>query len=347
MPMDIRSYEAEMLESAEERGLKASLDRCCKRIISSKQIVSRIMQAVIPEYMDSTIDEIIPLIGKVSIGDTPVDRDTVPPVIVGEGVEDASISEGSRLYDIKFTARTPQDETIALIINLEIQNNFNAGYPLIKRAEYYVSRMISSQYGTVFTKSDYGKIQKVYSVWICTSPDKRHENTISLYKMKREDLVGKLEDTERDIRDYDLMNIVMICLGGSDTKECRGIIRMLYTLLVADIPAKDKKKIIHSEYSVPMEQKLDKEVESMCNVSSLYWDRGMKEGIAQGIEKGIAQGMEKGIAQGIAQGMEKGAYKEKLSVIFSLRKQGISTEIIAKAVQLSVDEVERIISENA
>lgn len=203
--------------------------------------------------------------------------------------------------------------------------------------------MISSQYGTVFTKSDYGKIQKVYSVWICTSPDKRHENTISLYKMKREDLVGKLEDTERDIRDYDLMNIVMICLGGSDTKECRGIIRMLYTLLVADIPAKDKKKIIHSEYSVPMEQKLDKEVESMCNVSSLYWDRGMKEGM----EKGIAQGMEKGIAQGIAQGMEKGAYKEKLSVIFSLRKQGISTEIIAKAVQLSVDEVERIISENA
>ena len=92
-----------------------------------------------------------------------------------------------------------------------------------------------------------------------------------------------------------------------------------------------------------MEQKLDKEVESMCNVSSLYWDRGMKEGIAQGIEKGIAQGMEKGIAQG----MEKGAYKEKLSVIFSLRKQGISTEIIAKAVQLSVGEVERIISENA
>ena len=76
-----------------------------------------------------------------------------------------------------------------------------------------------------------------------------------------------------------------------------------------------------------MEQKLDKEVESMCNVSSLYWDRGMKEGIAQG--------------------MEKGAYKEKLSVIFSLRKQGISTEIIAKAVQLSVGEVERIISENA
>ena len=104
-----------------------------------------------------------------------------------------------------------------------------------------------------------------------------------------------------------------------------------------------------------MEQKLDKEVESMCNVSSLYWDRGMKEGmekgIAQGMERGIAQGIEKGIAQGmekgIAQGMEKGAYKEKLSVIFSLRKQGISTEIIAKAVQLSVGEVERIISENA
>ena len=54
-----------------------------------------------------------------------------------------SVMEGKRIYDIKFTARTPQNRQIALIINLEIQNNFNAGYPLIKRAEYYCARLIS------------------------------------------------------------------------------------------------------------------------------------------------------------------------------------------------------------
>ena len=34
-------------------------------------------------------------------------------------------------------------------INLEAQNDFNPGYPLLKRAVYYCVRMISSQYGTV------------------------------------------------------------------------------------------------------------------------------------------------------------------------------------------------------
>ena len=47
------------------------------------------------------------------------------------------VMECKKIYDIKFTARTPQNKRIAVIINLEIQNNFNAGYPLIKRAEYY------------------------------------------------------------------------------------------------------------------------------------------------------------------------------------------------------------------
>lgn len=49
-------------------------------------------------------------------------------------------------------------------INLEAQNDFNPGYPLLKRAVYYCGRMISSQYGTVFVKSHYEKIQKI---WEC------------------------------------------------------------------------------------------------------------------------------------------------------------------------------------
>ena len=40
-------------------------------------------------------------------------------------------------------------------------NDFYPGYPLLKRGIYYCSRMISGQYGTVFVKSDYGKIKKV------------------------------------------------------------------------------------------------------------------------------------------------------------------------------------------
>ena len=40
---------------------------------------------------------------------------------------------------------------------------------------------------------------------------------------------------------------------------------MLYTLLVADMPAANKKKVIHDEYSIPMEKAVDEEVEYVCN----------------------------------------------------------------------------------
>ena len=60
-----------------------------------------------------------------------------------------------------------------LIINVEAQKRLNPKkktgdtYPLLKRAVYYASRLISSQKGTEFTNSDYDKIKKVYTIWIC------------------------------------------------------------------------------------------------------------------------------------------------------------------------------------
>lgn len=178
----------------------------------------------------------MPLIGKVAIGEENVHRDEVPKYLSskvdGEATEDSSFTEGTRYYDMKFSAVTPNNETISLIINIEIKNDFNLTYPLIKRAIYYASRMISAQYGTVFEKSDFGKIQKVYSVWICTNPDVRHRNTISQYEFTRKNVLGEITDTEKDKLNYDLISVITICLGESATKECKGIIRFLNTLLV-------------------------------------------------------------------------------------------------------------------
>ena len=61
---------------------------------------------------------------------------------------DKSVREGTVTYDIRFRAIVPDsEEQIALIINVEDQNDFYPGYPLIKRGIYYCCRMISSQYG--------------------------------------------------------------------------------------------------------------------------------------------------------------------------------------------------------
>ena len=314
----MQTYEADMIDSATSDGKTPDLDSCCKRIMSSKQIIAKVLQAVVPEYVDCETDEILKLIENVSVSETPVDADITAPVIISESNEDNSINEGKRIYDIKFTARTPKNQHIAIIINIEIQNNFNAGYPLIKRAEYYCARLISSQLNTVFTNSHYEKIEKIYSIWICTSPDEAHKNTISLYKMNRINLLGDYKDTEQDILDYDLINVIMICWGESRTKKCKGIIRMLHSLLVAEIPASEKKRIAHDEFGIPMNKEFDREVENMCNISTMYVERGIN----------------------------KGALEKSIKMILSLFKQNVPVEIIANAADLSVEETKKIIEEN-
>ena len=105
-------------------------------------------------------------------------------VIKGSNNEDSTLTEGTLFYDVRFDAIAPksadsaeQEEVIRLIINVEAQTKFKPGYPLTKRAIYYCSRMISAQHGSIFTKSEYGKIRKVYSIWICTQPSDGFENT--------------------------------------------------------------------------------------------------------------------------------------------------------------------------
>ena len=93
---------------------------------------------------------------------------------------------------------------------------------------------------------------------------------------------------------------------------------MLHSLLVAEIPASEKKRIVHEEYGIPINREFDKEVDVMCNISSLYINRGI----------------------------EKGALKEKMSVILEMFKKDIPVQTIADVVHLSVEETEKIINDN-
>lgn len=159
----------------------------------------------------------------------PVNPDETNPVIHGLNNEDKTITEGTVVYDIRFSAYAPgTGELIRLIINVEAHQSFSVGYPLLKRAVYYCSRMISAQHGTEFTKSHYEKIKKVYSIWICPAPPKERRNTITRYRIKEENVIGYVQEPEAN---YDLMTVIMICLGGPDEAESDGILRLLSVLL--------------------------------------------------------------------------------------------------------------------
>ncbi len=153
------------------------LDEACCRLVANKVILARLLQAVVQEYRDCSAAELEHnyLEGEPAILSSAVDQDVPDPGrIRGETTVDKSQTEGTIAYDILFSAyslKRKQDSKV--IINVESQNQWNPGYSLTKRAAYYAARMLSRQKGTVFTGSDYGKLQKVYTIWICLEPPKK------------------------------------------------------------------------------------------------------------------------------------------------------------------------------
>ena len=227
------------------------------------------------------------------------------------------VTEGSITYDIQFCAVVPgSDEVVQMIINVEAQNDFYPGYPLIKRGIYYCARMISSQYGTVFTRSHYEKIQKVYSVWICMNPPKDRKHTITEYSLTEKHHVGKVKEKEEY---YDLMSAITVCLGKNEDEAESELLRLLDVLLSSDKKAKEKKDILEKEFQIPMTERIETEVEHMCNLS---------DGVEQkGIEKGIKLGIEQGT----------------LSLIKKKIEKNKSIEQIAEEAELDVESVKRYI----
>ena len=200
-----QTYVSKIVDTIDKKG---DCDRVCKKVLAAKEIAAHILKGVVSEYAEFSTDDIIKYISDVEIGQDAVDVDELPPVIGTDNSEDSTVSEGIRVFDIKFKAVAPYktETVIHLIINLEAQKDFSPGYSVLKRGIYYGGRLISSQYGTVFTGSDYDKLQKVYSIWICTNPDEAHRNTIVRYRIMPEELFGSISFKDEETRKLEERN---------------------------------------------------------------------------------------------------------------------------------------------
>ncbi|MBR2401439.1 MAG: hypothetical protein IKB01_01535 [Lachnospiraceae bacterium] len=260
------------IDSASE---KERYDACCKKILAEKIILAWIMKHTMREYEQYEATEIAEKVirGAPEIANVAVMPDVhYSPKVEGTGVEDGSIAEGTVTYDIRFRAIVPDTgKRVHMIINVEAQNDFYPGYPIIKRGIYYCGRMISSQYGTVFENSHYEKIQKVYTVRICMNPPVSRQNTITQYSIKKDNIVGVLEEPKEN---YDLLTAIMICLGqGRDN----GLLGMLNVLLSSDIKAQEKKLILEDKYGIPMTVEMEGEMNTMCNLSDGVEQKGIEQ----------------------------------------------------------------------
>lgn len=80
---------------------------------------------------------------------------------------------------------------------------------------------------------------------------------------------------------YDLLSVVMICLGDSNDKN-NELIGMLNTVLSEKLNVTEKEHILTTEYGIELKTAKNGGVNLMCNLS----DRIERIGIEKGIEQG-------------------------------------------------------------
>ena len=305
--------DTELKNAVKATDMKAQYDASAKRLLGQKSILAQILIKTVDEFKDMDPKVVAECIeGMPSISTVPIEPGLTNAVnkksgqrLIGFNTEDQEIKEGLIRFDIIFYVRM-KDGMSQIIINVEAQKDDPGEYDILNRAIFYVSRLISSQKERDFEHSSYDDIKRVYSIWVCMNME---ENTMSHIHLTKEDMIGSYEWKGK----LDLINIVMIGLAKElpEHDEIYELHRLLGALLSQDLTVEEKLSIIGTEYEIPIEENMRKDVSAMCNLS-------------EGIE-------EKGRAEGEAR------------LILKMYKNGLSPEQIATATDKTIEEIDAII----
>ena len=258
-------------------------DMEAKQLLSDKQILARIMKETVAEFMDYDIEQIMESIeGTPQVG-TAMLEPGYSNSITGMNTESVIENENRIFYDILFKAVTPQKEAIGIIINVEMQNDFHPGYDITERGVYYCSRMISSQNGTEFHENDYNDLKKVYSIWICADTPQYAENTITQFSLEAKSLFGAFPGEK--LPRYDLLSVIMVCLGRKPSLSANPLCGMLYTIFREELGAKDKEEKLEKDYGLKMTTDLQRKVNQVCNLSEGIYRNAYQNAYQDAYEK--------------------------------------------------------------
>lgn len=259
---------------------KAQYDNKAKQLLGHKIILAHILVNTVEEFKGMNPADVVQYIeGEPHISSVPIDGGVTnvekQEKVIGLNTENSEINEGMIRFDIIFYVRM-QDGLSQIIVNVEAQKAEPSSYDILNRAIFYVSRMISSQKGRDFVKSNYNNIKRVYSIWICMNID---EHSMSHIHLTRDDIIGS-HNWKGDIN---LLNIVLVGIAEDlpEKTEKYELHRLLGALLSSKLNVDEKLDIIGNEFRIPLESDIRKDVSEMCNLSQGIEERGVEKGLAE------------------------------------------------------------------
>nr|WP_300841317.1 hypothetical protein [uncultured Acetatifactor sp.] len=321
--------DTEIKNTVRATGKDAQYDDKAKRLLGNKIILAHILVKTVDEFRGMNPKEVAsyiegePMIGVVPVepGLTNAGKEENGQRIVGMNTENAEMNEGLVRFDIIFYVRM-RDGISQVIVNVEAQKDEPTGYHILNRAVFYVSRLVSSQKERDFVKTNYNDIRRVFSIWVCMNMD---ENCMDYVHLTDDKLLGSYPWKGG----LDLLNIVLIGIS-NELPEYDGkyeLHRLLSTLLSMELTSTEKLEIMKTEYHIPVDDELRKDVSEMCNLSQGIREKGRVEGRAEGRAEGRVEGR--------AEGEEK--------FILNMHRKGYTLEQIAECAEKTIEEVEAVI----
>lgn len=262
----------------------AEYDAGMKHLMSNKEIIIPILQMTVPEFKTCSQEEILQCLDISSITKDDFVSD-IPKIeknlrLTREDSELSSLTEKLVRFDIRFRIKNPRLSTeeirVNLHIDMEAQKSYrpsNPSYPVLKRAAYYAARDLSSQLSSITETTDYSKLEKCYSIWICAEDiPKKLQNTLTEYSLSKKDIIGVADEPDED---YDLLTVIVIRQG--EKTEEKGIFDYLNGIFTCDINRIDKYS--HIKWSEPFQR----EVSKVTGFGDMIYERGMRAGEQKGM----------------------------------------------------------------
>lgn len=312
-------------------------DNICKTILAHKEISAWILKHTTKEFQNFSIEYIVQhcLTEKPEISTIGVmpGTSTPLPTLRTDNTEDNVPNEGKVFYDIRFRAKLPQAAaTAAVIINIEAQNHFKEKYPLVSRAVYYASRLISAQYGTEFSKSNYQDLKKVFTIWLCFNPTAKDQCTINRYCIAEENVFGHRKEKPAH---YDLLEAIFVNLAvKADTKSNNTLIDMLSVLFSKTLSSQERFNKLKDNFKIDIKDNLTTEVDNMCNLGKTLYVEAYNEAYGKAYDEAYGKAYN--------EAYDEAEFKTTLNNIENIIKAfKITPEQAMQALNLSKEEQEK------
>ena len=302
-----------------EEGQSAE-DATFKFFIHKSDVLARILKDNIDELAGMSVEEIKGCLQLEADGKTVIGRETEYITRDGRKV----------VLDSVFDVCVPGTGfRIPILVGLEGQKNPRPGYPLGKRAEYYLARMVSEQKDKYFTGKNYGGLRKTYSIWCILEPRKGDLNSVVRYRMKAERTYGHIDNEPEELVTF---NIIMINLGSYKDNLPDSL--AIGTAMFSKMEDSERRELVKHRFNIELD---DSELERLKEMSTLGQDK-YDHGYADGEDNGIRIGTEEGIrigtvstaADAIIALMETGMTMEEAFSRFPLKDQyrdDVTTEV--------------------